>query len=640
MPRALHPGFRLRIICMAPPLLAAPLPVILCCIRTAGTLSLGGMQRAIMRTNPPFPLRALALPASALLAVLLFSATAGQPFHLDNVDFPLAGEAAARTGLPVHYRGEFTPALSGLYHPPLYIYSLGAWFRVFGAGEVQARMLGFVCMLLLGWLWLETGRTLYGREIENSGAWFWPLFLLNPFTLQGASITDIDTTVYGPLLAGVLLVTLRMSWSDGQPRASQPGWREWALLTALMTLSLWAKLTTVWAVLAAACLLSSRRIGLQAAFRRACAAAAASVLLFLLSYALYGALTGLDVWYSVRFTLESFLTRGTTSLGDSGGRLGSYWRNLVFMAPFHVRWTGLLPWVLSACAAAAVLRRALNSGDRRHRSAGVVLMLALGVTVYYCAHTPAYGFAPFKYVYVFWPAVVLSGAVLLQKAWERAGAGSGLIRGRALLACAAALGAVSAGATLIWVGDRLLYENRMLWPQSLALWIPAAAALFALAARLRGSAAPLIVLAAALHAGFCFGVASAQTKAHYSTMYDYGQEGLAETACYLRSHTDPEDRLVCMKDVGYHARRRYYSTYSAIQGVPEFMNRVLRAIAEGKVRYAVFTEGRGQDQLILNPVLKAGVEEMCRLEKSIGHYRIYNCSGLSPGGPPVNARRQ
>lgn len=582
-------------------------------------------------------LRRLSLPVSALIATVLFAATAGQPFHLDNTDFPAAAEAAASTGLPAYYRGEFTPALSGLFHPPLYIYSLAAWFRIFGAGEIQARLFGFALIFVLGLLWLEIGRTLYGEAVERAQGWFWPLLLLNPFTLQGASVTDIDTTVYGPLLAGILLAALRLSWRDGNPRAQPAGWQEWAILTVLMTLSLWAKLTTVWAVLPVACLLASSRAGGSGAFGRTCAAALASVGLFAATYALYGMLTGLDVWYSVHFAAESFLERGRSSLGDGGGRLAAYWRNLQFMAPFHARWTGLLPWVVAAAAALMLLRRSLPGRPRRERSAAAVLLLSLGATVYYAAHTPSFGLAPFKYVFPFWPAAVLCLAVLARDAWAEAAEREGSRR-RMLAIAVAAVWLGSAGATLVWIGDRLLYHNSMLWPQSLVLWIPAGGAVWALAGRLRGHAAIVMVLAVAMHGGFSFGVTSAQAKAQYSTTYDYGQEGLAETACYLRSHTSPEDILVCMKDVGFHAKRRYFSTYSAIQGVPKYMDGVLREIAEGRVRYAVFTEGRGQDQLSLNPVLKAGVEQHCRLEQSIGHYRIYDCRGVPREGRPVSAR--
>ncbi len=583
-------------------------------------------------------LRRLAFPASLMAAAVLFAATAVQPLHLDNVDFPAAAAAAARTGLPVYYRGEFTPALSGLFHPPLYIYSLAAWFRAFGEGPVQARAFGFVCALLLGWIWLEIWRTLAGRRAGGAGVWFWPLFLLNPYTLQGASITDIDTTVYGPLLAGVLLASLRMGWREGVPRSEAVRPREWALLAALMALALWAKLTTVWAVLPAAALLLAPRLGVRKAMLGTAAAALSAIALFLVTYALYGWLTGLDAWYSVRFTIESFLIRGTNASQGVAGRLIAYGSNLQFMAPFHARWTGVLPWILAAAAAAAAFRRVRREASPRDRALGVLLALALGVTVYYCAHTPTYGLAPFKYVYVFWPAAVLCVADFMERAFQTAASGSGA-KVRRLEVAAACVWLAGTAATLVWAGDRLLYENRMLWPQSLALWIPAAAAALAVFFNKHAWAAAALVAAVAASGGFSLGVAAAQAKARYSTTYDYGQEGLAETACYLRTHTEPGDRLVCMKDVGYLAERRYYSTYSAIQGVPEYMNAILRVLESGEARYAVFTEGRGQDNLALNPRLQAGVEQFCRLERSIGHYRIYACGG-SEKGPPVNARRR
>lgn len=234
-------------------------------------------------------------------------------------------------------------------------------------------------------------------------------------------------------------------------------------------------------------------------------------------------------------------------------------------------------------------------------------------------------------------------ALLLGRLWLeiwrtlRAGAGSGA-KARRLEVAAACVWLAGTAATLVWAGDRLLYENRMLWPQSLALWIPGAAAALAVVFSRRAWAAALVAAVAA-SGGFSLGVAAAQAKAHYSTTYDYGQEGLAETACYIRSRTEPGERLVCMKDVGHLAGRRYYSTYSAIQGVPEYMNAVLRVLESGEARYAVFTEGRGQDNLGLNPRLQAGVEQFCRLERSIGHYRIYVCGG-DEGSAPVNARRR
>lgn len=557
------------------------------------------------------------------------AATAGQPFHLDNVDFPIAAEAAARTGLPVHYRGEFAPDLTALFHPPLYIYTLAAWFRIFGWGEIPARALGFFCALVLGWVWLRSFHALAGDGADRASVWFWPLFLLHPFALQGASITDIDTTVYGPLLAGVLLVSVRLGRHEGAAHGQAAGRREFAALTAWIALAFWAKLTTVWAVLPAAVGLIAPRTGWRRAAATVAAASFLAAALYLASYALYGIVTGLDIWYSFRFTVESFLTRGMGGSQGIPGRLAAYWGNLLFMGPFHTRWTGLLPWVLAAAATAAALWRARTTQDKRIRTLAALLQFSLGITVYYCAHTPTFGPAPFKYVFPFWPSIVLCMAWAASRAWDAAVHPRNSACFRSLPLALAAVWLLSLVATLVWVGDRLLYENRMLWPASLALWTPAIlAAPFLIAWRQPWAAAALLAGIAA-HSGFAAGVASAQAKAHYSTANDYGQEGLAETACYLRARTGPEEFLVCMKDVGYLTRRRYFSPYSAIQGVPRYLHGVTGAVNSGKVSYAVFTEGRGQDQLWQNPELRATIESRCRLERAIGHYRIYSCK---PGG--------
>ncbi|MGQ9915939.1 MAG: hypothetical protein ACUVS7_00845 [Bryobacteraceae bacterium] len=170
----------------------------------------------------------------------------------------------------------------------------------------------------------------------------------------------------------------------------------------------------------------------------------------------------------------------------------------------------------------------------------------------------------------------------------------------------------------------------MLWPESLTLWLPALLAIPSLVAWSRPWAAALLLAGIAAHYGFTVGVPSAQAKAHYSTTYDYGQEGLAEAASYLRARTDPGEFLVCMKDVGYLTRRRYFSTYSAIQGVSRYLQAVANAVSSGKVSYAVFSEGWGRDQLRPNPELRAAIENKCRLERSLGHDRHSQVAEIAP----------
>src|ERR1700704_5416413 len=92
---------------------------------------------------------------SVLLFLVLAAHQAATPLHLDNMDFPAVAEATAHSGKPVYYRGEENRLHSGLYPPPLYIYALAEWFRIFGSGPAQARMFGALCALLQGGIALQ-----------------------------------------------------------------------------------------------------------------------------------------------------------------------------------------------------------------------------------------------------------------------------------------------------------------------------------------------------------------------------------------------------------------------------------------------------------------------------------------------------
>ena len=158
--------------------------------------------------------RTLQILLVVIFGILLFSATADEPFQLDNMDFPAVARATSVSGVPVYYRGEENPKLTGLYHPPLYIYALAAWIKLFGFGEVPVRMFGIACALLQAGIVLAIIQTLLGRKrARHIAPWFLAAFLLNPYTLQTASIADIDSTVYGPVLCAILLYTLRLTLS-------------------------------------------------------------------------------------------------------------------------------------------------------------------------------------------------------------------------------------------------------------------------------------------------------------------------------------------------------------------------------------------------------------------------------------------
>jgi hypothetical protein len=168
----------------------------------------------------------------------------------------------------------------------------------------------------------------------------------------------------------------------------------------------------------------------------------------------------------------------------------------------------------------------------------------------------------------------------------------------------------------------------MVYPQTASLLVPAALALAGLlvwtldAPSLRRLGAGLAIGALMLHAGIQAGIALYQTRVDYSTTYDYGQRGLQETAEFIASHTTEKDVISSMKDVGFLARRRYYENYASLLN-DEAAARMIAAWEAGKVAYIVFTEGRGQDQLILKPSLRSWIDDHAEQTASFGNYRIY-----------------
>lgn len=554
------------------------------------------------------------------LAVILFAIPAAKPLYLDNVEFPYAAKAAAEKGVPVYYRGEELPRLSGLYHPPLYIYLLAAWFRVWGFGEAQARWFGFVFALLHGWAVLYGLRVLLGREMARKAApFFWVIFLLNPYTLQSAAVMDIDNTVYGPLLVATLAVALSLSWRDGEPRQDEPALREWALLAVLTALSLWAKMTTVLSVLPLAVVLPARRLGWRRAALAGGAAVAGGALLFLASYALYGLISGQDIRFSFHFLLFSFRQRSGTSTGLEW--LAAHWRTLQDMVRWQALWTGLLPWVVALLTLLWLGRRWSQNRDPRARDAALVLGWALFVTLFYCGLTYTFGRAPFKYVYVAWGILCAALAAWQAAAWDRIEERPGL-RGWTAWILAWACFLISGR----WLRDRAILEGSV----SLAdLGMLAFPALLALAGMLlwRRRLGPFLYHHGTFaYVGAMLGLALAMSRAPYPTTYDYGQEGFDDTVCFIRQHTAPDEVIVSMKDVGFRAGRRYFENYQYVFGGPEWVEKMRRILLDGRARYAVFTEGNGPDNLALNPALGEVIRGLCVQVREYGHYRIYDCA--------------
>lgn len=575
---------------------------------------------------------------AVVLFLIVFAMGASKPLLLDNMEFPAMAEATAQTGLPVYYKGEQNPQCLGLYHPPLYIYLLAAWFKALGSAPAQARLFGAVCALAHGACVLLLVRQLFGRAYARSIApWFWVLFLLNAYTIQAASIADIDPTIYGPLILLFLWTVLRLSWRNGELRQDRIAPVEMLGATLALTACLWAKLTTIWLVLPFVFLMLIRRLGLAGAAKATAMLFVAGVSTFLATYWIYGWLTNLDVGYTFAFTWMSFRVRGASGGSGLSAWFADRWHNFRLMAPFMVSWTGLAPWLACLTSAGWAAWQGWRHKEYRLRHATLVLLLALGSIAYYCAQVQSFGAAPFKYTLVYW-GLAVAAVVMVVLPPGRSNEFPPSCHAAAWLGMWAAAAVFS----LRFIKDRTLTAmygpEAIIWP-----WmVPAAVFCLGLSLLWRGRTAGRAVLAAslALCGGVEMGMAVSQNAREYATTYDYGESGFADVVGYVRSHTDSGEVIVSMKDVGYAAKRKYFENYAAVYGNPEEMARMRELLRSGRARLVIFTVAHGQDQLmVVNPPLRDWVVQNCRPVAASGDYRIFEYSGDSAAqlAPPGQA---
>ena len=561
-----------------------------------------------------------------LLFLVLMASTASKPLQLDNMDFPAAAEQAARTGLPVYYRGAEDPRVLALYHPPLYIYALAGWFSIFGAGEAQVRMFGAICALLQGWVVLRILRTLFGpsaaRLIEPA---FWMLFLLNPYTLQTAAIADIDSTIYGPLLCLALLATLQLTWRDGKWRGDAETSREYALLVLVCTLCFWAKLTTVWITFPFIFLLLFSKSGMRRAARIALLVTVCSIGAFLASYYVYGKVTGLNVNYTFSFTWMSFAKRGFSGSSGLDAKLKDLRANVSLMLPFMVAWTGLVPWLSAGTAVLLACWQGIRRRDPRLVHYALLISLALFTTLFYCVKLTTFGAAPFKYTFVYWGLILTAPLLCVTQLLIPLPSGGpntlGLSSSRNWLLLLGVY-AFSLGFAALRMRDSVIVN--MGGPYR---WVLLASGfLCALGIAIRLFAAEVrvpLIIALGFYGGLQAGIGLYQSKVDYATTYNYGQTGFLDTVAYLKMNTRPDEMIASMKDIGYRLGRPYFTTYGAIYGDEAALRRLIEGIESGRISFEVFTEGKGEDQLVMKPSLQMWIAEHCALAASFGNYRIY-----------------
>lgn len=543
------------------------------------------------------------LSASIVIVYLVLAVVQlGESFVMDEMEFPRLAEAVAETGRPVYYRGEQSPAHVGVFHPPLYGYTLGGWIALFGFSEVAIRLFGVLLMIGTAWIGVRTVKLL-----QLAGRWgpplFLALFLLHPYVIQSALLPDIDGTVL--LFATVLLFHEVTRVALHQVTLGNSVVR----VGLALALALAAKLTSVILIPAVFVGLLLGR-GLKRSALLTGLATAFGVSVFLVTWWVVSTVADLPFAFPFEFTIQSGLKGGVgeTGVGDLLARL--------VPAPWTIYWLGVLLPTLAILGTGFVIARWNTNPERRF-----VLMFSVwtfgAIAFFSVISGPPFGFP--KYFIAALPTMAIVGLVPADAALERA----------SFRASSRWLGAAPLLALIVlsvWSHSRVADDSPYSWPGY--WWTIGVVVLSALALSLliRHRDAWLVSVAAgallAATLSYNLGMASVQAADERSVRYFPGEIGLDDTIERLQEIADPDEPILAPKDVGSAAFNRYHEQEQLFLDL-ERLDDVLR---DDDLEYVVVRTGGDYSYLIF-PEVEPIIEEEMDLLEQIGGFLIYERAG-------------
>lgn len=571
------------------------------------------------------------------LFVTLIFAQANKKFVLDEVDFPVLAKAISETGTPYHYRGETDPHSLGLWHPPLYAYSLAAFVKVFGFNENTVRAFGLCCTLLSAFLTM----LIYGKLFPIKGLIndritliFFSLFLLHPYTIANATVPDIDSTVLPVTILAFIFGLVRMLAAKSENDQLLWSVKNIILLSMLFALNLWAKLTTPLVLIPIIFLIFLvKGWSLYRSVVTASLVAIIGGLIFFVTYWLYCGLLNLPVDFTFRWLVSSF-----TKNSSSGGGVSALVSGVVshlFYTKQYVNWLGL-PFVfaltLSCCG--LILQR------ERTENETVLLILAgfgLFVMAFYLSLTGAFG-GFFKYPYTTFSILVVVVAHYAHNHLFLTQLSDDLVRvsfrdttlkfghQHTLFFLFAAVALLMSYYQLVLTKDIVIVKDSPVAFTSIFSIIGVAVVISIITAIKKENLLLTygVIILLALMVSTQFGISRSQAIAVYPTKYHYGQIGLEETALYLKERLAPKEPIWSMKDIGHYANGTYIENYSSIYKTAAEITSTLQDVIKTKgVRYFVVTKGIGQDRVDAYAELRSALDMCCVFDQEFGNFVIY-----------------
>ena len=506
--------------------------------------------------------------------LILAGVQASQPYVIDEAAFPYGAEGILREGAPYFYNGETRPRDLGLWHPPLYIYSLAFHMFIFGTSRFSVRAFGMIMVLVAYAISLGTIQRAAPRLSQFGYVVFAALFLCNPLVLSGALIPDIDGTIG-------MVATAAMIWFATCIIQDRFSWRLFAISGAVCTLVISTKFTL--AFLFIPLLLTAAFISKDDKIRKfllVLGSAGIGLVLFLMGYFLLSKAAGFPAQAPFDYILSAFQrTQGGAGILEKIlGHLGSG-GGVIFFLTIGLLSSGIAGglFVLSGCTT-----------DVDARPAAFFLLTSLYLVLGYSAITGSVFTFPKYWGIAALPLSINAALMFSRKSITRPllAVVNQLQGWPSVLILLIAIAPVGWG--YIHLSRQLEGGVRdislLLWVTFFAFLVYAAELAFVTGwllgkyksifwSALMGSSVVALVFAAIT---IQFSVDIMHSFADYSTRYYFSERGLDDVIQYLRSETEQDSYIIAAKDVGLQSGRRFYEDAAFLTRTPDEFRILLR----------------------------------------------------------------
>jgi hypothetical protein len=528
----------------------------------------------------------------------LFISQSIKPFVLDEIDFPIVAKATSETGIPIYYRGEANPNLTGNYHPTLYIHSLATFIKLFGYNESTVRYFGFICTLLTAFIILRICAHLHMQNEEFYTPVFLSLFLLHPYTLANTTLPDIDSTI--------LPVTLTLYiWYLTKKEKFNFSILNIVILSIVLAVNFWAKLTTPLILFPFTVIfLTIIHVKFTKSLKYSLLIFLTGSSLFMVSFYIYTVITNLSFSYTMSFLLSSF-SKGTSNGGSIFHKIIS---NLNFTNSF-ANWI-TPPYILISIASIIATITALK--EKKSQATLLMGLTCFFTTLFYLGLIAPFG-GFFKYPFAtfslsFIPVIYVLGKV-----------GKNSVFGQLLIFS----GLCSFFYSYKFLKDVVFFPNHNLLNSRHFLMFIIVVLVVSSIIYIRKTKYIAFIFLIGISVGYSLATSLVQAKAEYPTKYYYGQKGMKNTIEYLRANTNDDEIIWSMKDVGYYVNNKYEENY------PYFFNESYQAklrdlIVSNKIRYYVTTTGIGEVRIDaykdIAKILKTNLKNEVKFENFVIFY--------------------